>query len=219
MPYRPKPLAETADRFHLTPLFRVMTSPQDIYVLALTEKEVRLVRAFVDLPPMRITIPDLPNDVEEVARRASIRERNQKAACKARKPPKFLLHKFARRGDQALHGVPVGESAPLVLAADEPLASMFRSINTYPGQIDEVIPGNPRSKTDAQLEDAALPMLDRVYWQKLPPAIARLDELKPWRATTDVSFAAHAVTPERSPSCSSISTRSFRDWSARSTAA
>src|SRR6202035_5585663 len=95
MPYRPKPLAETADRFHLTPLFRVMTSPQDIYVLALTEKEVRLVRAFVDLPPMRITIPDLPNDVEEVARRASIRERNQKAACKARKPPKFLLHKFA----------------------------------------------------------------------------------------------------------------------------
>jgi hypothetical protein len=84
---------------------------------------------------------------------------------------------------------------------------MFRSINTYPGLIDEVIPGNPRSKTDAQLEDAALPMLDRVYWQKLPSAIARLDELKPWRATTDVSFAAHAVTPERSPSCSSKSVR------------
>jgi hypothetical protein len=71
---------------------------------------------------------------------------------------------------------------------------MFRSINTYPGLIDEMIPGNPRSKTDAQLEDAALPMLDRVYRQKLQSAIARFDQLKPRRATTDVSFAAHAVT-------------------------
>jgi hypothetical protein len=89
LPHAISPQAAGRDRrpFHLTPLIRVTTSPQDIYVLALTEKEVRLVRAFVDLPPMRITIPDLPNNVEEVARRASIRERNQKAACKARKPP------------------------------------------------------------------------------------------------------------------------------------
>ena len=43
---------------------------------------------------------------------------------------KFLLHKFARRVDQALHGVLADQRAPLVLAADEPLASMFRSINT-----------------------------------------------------------------------------------------
>ena len=194
MPSRPKPLAETADRFHLTPLIRAMTSPQDIYVLALTEKEVRLVRAFVSLPPMRITTPDLPNDAEEVARRASIRERNQKGRLQGSEAAKFLLHKFARRVDQALHGVLAGQSAPLVLAADEPLASIFRSINTYPGLIDETIPGNPRSKTDAQLEDAALPMLDRVYREKLRSAIARFDELKPRRATTDVSFAAHAVT-------------------------
>ena len=130
MPYRPNPLAETADRFHLTPLIRAMTSPQDIYVLALTEKEVRLVRAFVSLPPVRVAIPDLPDDAEEVARRASIRERNQKGRLQGSEAAKFLLHKFARRVDQALHGVLAGQWAPLVLAADEPLASMFRSINT-----------------------------------------------------------------------------------------
>jgi hypothetical protein len=85
-------------------------------------------------------------------------------------------------------------SAPLVLAADEPLASIFRSVNTYPGLIDETIAGNPNLMTDAQIEDAALPMLDRLYERAIKAAIVRFDELKPRRATTDVSFAAHAVT-------------------------
>jgi Bacterial archaeo-eukaryotic release factor family 11 len=56
-----------------------------------------------------------------------------------------------------------GRSAPLILAADEPLSSIYRSVNTYPGLIDEMIAGNPNLMTDAQLEDAALPMLDRLY--------------------------------------------------------
>ena len=34
MPYRPKPLAEVANRFHLTPLIRVMTSPHDVFCVS-----------------------------------------------------------------------------------------------------------------------------------------------------------------------------------------
>ena len=72
LPYRPKPLAEAADRFHLAPLVRAMTSPQDIFVLALAEKGVRLVRAFVNLPPARIHVPELPKSGEEAAHRAGL---------------------------------------------------------------------------------------------------------------------------------------------------
>jgi Bacterial archaeo-eukaryotic release factor family 11 len=194
LPYRPKPLAEVADRFHLTPLIRAMTSPQDIFVLALAEKGVRLVRVFVNLPPTRIHVPELPKNAEEVAHRASIRERNWKGHLQGSEAAKFLLHKFARRVDHALRGVLAGRSAPLVLAADEPLASIYRSVSTYPGLIDEMIAGNPNLMTDAQLEDAALPMLDRLYKSALKAVIARFDELKPRRATTDVSYAAHAAT-------------------------
>jgi hypothetical protein len=194
MPYRPKPLAEVADRFHLTPLVRVMTSPQDIFVLALPEDGVRLVRAFVNLPPTRIHVPDLPYDAEEVAHRASINERNQKGHLQGSEGKKFLLHKFARRVDHALRRVLAGHAAPLVLAADEPLASIFQSVNTYPGLVDEAIRGNPNLLSDAQLEDAALPILDRLYERELKAAIARFDALKPRRATTDVSYAAHAAT-------------------------
>jgi hypothetical protein len=48
--------------------------------------------------------------------------------------------------------------------------------------------------TDRQLADLALPILDRLYARELTDLIARFDELKPRRATTDVSYAAHAAS-------------------------
>jgi Bacterial archaeo-eukaryotic release factor family 11 len=194
LPYHPKPLAEVADRFHLTPLIRAMTSPQDVFVLALAEKGVRLLHVFVNLPPQKIHVPDLPENAEQVARRASIRERNQKGHLQGSEAAKFLLHKFARQVDHALHNTLAARSAPLVLAADEPLASIYRSANTYPALLDETIPGNPDLMSDAQLGDAVLPILDRLYERELRRALARYAELKPLRATTDVSYAAHAAT-------------------------
>jgi hypothetical protein len=71
---------------------------------------------------------------------------------------------------------------------------MFRSVNNYPGLVDEMIEGNPDQTTDVELEDAAFPILDRLYSRDLAAVIARYDELKPRLATTDVSYAAHAAT-------------------------
>src|SRR3979409_2001900 len=49
LPNPPKPLAEVADRLHLTPLIRAMTSPHEVFVLALAEESVRLVHALAKL--------------------------------------------------------------------------------------------------------------------------------------------------------------------------
>jgi hypothetical protein len=105
-----------------------------------------------------------------------------------------LLHQYVRKVEHAIHGALAGQNAPLVLAAEEPLASMFRSVNTYPRLADEMIEGNPDQITDAELEDDAILILDRLYSRELKAVIALYDELKPRRATTDVSFAAHAAT-------------------------
>jgi hypothetical protein len=75
LPKSPKPLAEVADRFHLTPLIRVMTSPHDVFVLALAEESVRLIHAFANFPPMRMQISDLPRNAERATRRPSIHVR------------------------------------------------------------------------------------------------------------------------------------------------
>src|SRR5258707_14802713 len=59
LPNSPNPPAEVADRFHLTPLIPPMTSPHDVYVLALSKESVRLVHAFASFPPGRLQVPGL----------------------------------------------------------------------------------------------------------------------------------------------------------------
>jgi hypothetical protein len=194
LPNPPKPLAEVADRFHLTPLIRAMTSPHDIFVLALAEESVRLIHAFSNFPPERLQVPNLPRNAEEATRRPSFHVRAPRRKLQNLEGEKVLLHQYVRKVEQAIHSVLAGRNAPLVLAAEEPLASIFRSVNRYSKLADEMIEGNPDLTTDAELEDAAIPILDHLYSRELKAVIARYDELKPRRATTDVSYAAHAAT-------------------------
>ena len=81
-----------------------------------------------------------------------------------------------------------------VLAADEPMASIFRSVNSYPHMVDEIIPGDQLETTDAELADAALPILDRLYQKDVNSVLTRYAELFPRLATADVSYAAHSAT-------------------------
>jgi len=194
LPNSPKPLAEVADRLHLTPLIRAMTSPHDIFVLALAEESVRLIHAFVKFPPMRLQIPDPPGNAKQATQHPSFHVRAPRGRLQNLEGEKVLLHKYVRKVEQAIHNVFAGLNTPLVVAAEEPLASMYRSLNSYPGLADEMIEGNPDQKTDAELEDAAIPILDRLYSREVKAAIALYDQLKPRRATTDVSYAAHAAT-------------------------
>src|SRR4030081_1033187 len=214
LPNASKPLAEVADRFHLTPLIRAMTSPHDIYVLALAEESVRLVHAFANFPSERVQVPNLPKNAEEATRRPSFHVRAPRRRLQNLEGEKVLLQKYVRQVKHAIHNVLAQQNAPLVLAAEEPLASMFRSLNTYPRLADEIIEGNPDQRTDAELEDAAIPILDRLYSREVKTAIALYDQLKPRRATTDVSYAAHAAS-----SLASISTWLFPVSSTTSMAA
>jgi hypothetical protein len=194
LPDRPKPLCEVADRFHLTPLIRAMTSPHDAFVLALSEESVRLIHAFVNLPPIRVPVAGMPANAEEATRRPSVHVRAPRGHLQNLEGQKVLLDKYVRKVDQALCGALAGQGRPLILAAEEPLASMFRSVNSYPQLVDEVIAGSPDHVTDAELADAMLPILDSIYAREIRAVTALYDELKPRRATTDVSYAAHAAT-------------------------
>ena len=194
LPNAPRPLAEVADRFHLTPMIRAMTSQHDIFVLALAEESVRLVHAFANFPPERVQVPNLPKNAEEATRRPSFHVRAPRRRLQNLEGEKVLLQKYVRQVEHTIYNVLSQQNAPLVLAAAEPMASMFRSLNTYPRLADETIEGNPEQRTDAELEDAAIPILDRLHSRELKAVIALYEQLKPRRATTDVSYAAHAAT-------------------------
>jgi hypothetical protein len=81
---------------------------------------------------------------------------------------------------------------------------MFRSVNTYPYLVEEVINGNPQVLSNAQLEGAALPILDRLYARELKTVIMLYNEMKPRRATTDLPMSPTRRPPVRSTNSSSI---------------
>jgi hypothetical protein len=106
-----------------------------------------------------------------------------------------LLRQFARSVDRALR-THVGRSdIPLVLAAAQPLASIYRSINTYPHLAATTIEGSPGSLSDGALAERARAVLDGIYREELAGLRTLFDTREnQGRATTDMDRAARAAT-------------------------
>lgn len=174
LPNRLHSIVEVGDRFYVKPLLRAITFPQAAFVLALAAGSVRLVEVTREGPPFAVDVPDLPAEpVRETIR----------------------LRQYARKVDQALRAVLSGLELPLILAATEPLGSIYRSLNSYPHLVDPRIPGNPEAASDDELAAAARTILDDVYAEELA-ALRDLFELRfaHGRASTDVATVARMAT-------------------------
>lgn len=187
--------AEVSDRFHLKPLLRAIAFPQNAFVLALSENAVRLVEVFADLPPVTVRVPDLPKSAADSAGRASINNLTQNTRLANAEGRTVLLRQYARQVDAALRPMLSGRDTPLVLAATEPLAPIFRALNNYPALAAEGIATSPDRLSDGELADAARPVLDRRYANEVAAAKALFEKrLGERRATTDIADAARAAT-------------------------
>jgi hypothetical protein len=195
LPNRLTAMVEVSDRFHLKPLLRAITFPHEAFVLALSENAVRLVEVFADLPPQQITVHELPKSAADAVRRASVNDRSPSRRIQGLEGQKVLLRQYCRRVDAALRPVLAGRSTPLVLAATEPLASIYRLVNTYPGYAQATIATSPDRTSDADLAAAARPILDGIYARELQSMRALFESRRgQGRATSDLSDAARAAT-------------------------
>jgi hypothetical protein len=195
LPNRLTALVEVSDRFQLKPLLRAATSPHEAFVLALSKSAVRLVEVFPDLPPFVVKLKTLPKSAAAAARRASVNERSPRRRIQGSEGQKVLLRQYARKVDAALRGVLSGREPPLLLAATEPLASIFRAVNSYPGLLAHGICGSPDHQTDDELAAAAWPILNDLYARDIERTKAAFETLAAHgRATTDISDAARAAT-------------------------
>ncbi|GGC89095.1 baeRF11 domain-containing protein [Chelatococcus reniformis] len=190
-----KPMIEVADRFHLKPLLRAVTFPNTCYVLALAEGATRLVEVTADLPAATVKVEGMPQSAAAAVHRASVNDRSPSGRLQGSEGQKVLLRQFARKVDGALRGLLAGSEIPLVLAAAEPLASIFTSVNSYAHLAHQSVPGSPVALTDAQLAERARDVLDGLYRQDIQ-AFAGLFEARSGngRATTDIAQAARAAT-------------------------
>ncbi|HKP09708.1 MAG TPA: hypothetical protein VJT76_03185 [Gaiella sp.] len=164
---RLSPMVEVSDRFHVKPLLRSATFPQAAFVLALSQNGARLVEVSPDDPPGTVRVPDMPEDVASAVGKASITDRTGDRRVQGSAGQKLRMRQYARQVDGALRQVLSGLELPLILAATEPIESIFRSVCTYPHLAHVGIAGNPDETTDGELADAARSVLDQLYAEEL----------------------------------------------------
>ncbi|MGY6535295.1 MAG: baeRF11 domain-containing protein [Pararhodobacter sp.] len=186
---------QVSDRFHIKPLLRAISVQQHAFVLALAENEIRLIEVFADLPAQEIRVPGMPKDAASAAGTANVNSRNYSNRKGGSEGQNVLLRAFARKVDAALRPVLSGRSEPLILAAAEPLWSIFRSVCSHDGLAAEGIRTSPVRITPAELAEQARPILDGLHAQALEEVHALFSAREnEGRATTQVARSARAAT-------------------------
>jgi hypothetical protein len=172
LPLRFEPLTVVADRFHVKPLLPLFTDDARFYVLALSQKQVRLLTAtrhsVAEVPLDGVTNAMVEalryDDVAHLQRRVSVRAGGAsmfQGHGPAVEDNKENLLRFFHQLDRGLHEVLRDERSPLVLAGVDYLLHIFREANTYRHVLDETVEGNPDEMRAEELQ--------RLAWQLVEP--------------------------------------------------
>lgn len=195
LPSRIGSLVEVSDRFHLKPLLRSVTFPNAAFLLALSQGSARLLEISPDLPTWEVKVEGMPRDAASAVGKSSLADRATQGRLQGSEGQKVRMAQYARLVDGAIRPLLAGMDLPLILAAPAPLDAIFRSVNTYPHLVEEGIRGNPDATADAELAEAARPILDRLYAADLAAVRSRFDALvSRGRAAADIVDVARAAT-------------------------
>ena len=195
LPNKLESMVEVSDRFHIKPILRAVTFPQAAYVLAISMGAVRLIEVSADLPPHAVPVPSLPRDMADALGRRSHTKRSSDTASGEGTSEHALMTRYCRTVDQALRPVLAGQDIPLIVAATEPLASVYRAVSSYPHTAGTVIAGSADHTPDHELAAAARGVLDGIYAAEIADLAALYAErAKQGRAIGDVAQAARAAT-------------------------
>jgi hypothetical protein len=188
-------LVEVSDRFHLKPLLRAFTFPHAAFVLALAQNSVRLLEITPDLEPAEVELSGLPSDIASAVGKSSIRDRAPSGRLQGSEGQKTRMRQYARQIDQTLRPLLNGLDVPLILAAAEPINSIYRAVNSYPHLLASSLPGNPEASSDAELAESARRLLDDLNGAELRVAqdtyALRASQR---RGSTDIADVARAAT-------------------------
>jgi hypothetical protein len=188
-------LVEVSDRFHLQPLLRAVTFPHTAFLLALAQNSIRLLEIAPDLEPAEVEIADLPTDVASAVGKSSIRDRAPSRRIQGSEGRKTRMRQYARRIDEALRPLLNGLDLPLILAAAEPIDSIYRSVNSYPHLLASSLPGNPEAASAGQLAESARRLLDDLYAAELRTTQETYAlRASQGRASCDIADVARAAT-------------------------
>jgi hypothetical protein len=196
MPLSIEEIVVISDHFYLKPLLPLLNEQRIFYILALSQNAVRLFRAtHFDIQSIAVvgapaSLSDLLSSYYDLNRRARYRDRAPSLGYGAEKrtseffgsgsagpEKKSYLDQYCRLVDQAVQLRLRDETAPLVLAAAEPLEFLYRVANTYRNLLDQGLTGNPDHLSPKELLQQALKIEDLLLDQNRQQALKRYREM------------------------------------------
>lgn len=182
------------ERFTISPLLRALTFPQAAFVLALAQNSVRLIEISPDEDAAEVELPELPDSAEDAVGLKSIGGRAHYGRLTGGEGRKVRLTQYARGIEHALRPFLNGQSLPLIVAAPEPLASIFKNLTGYQHVAEHTLRGNAEEATPAELAQEARGVLDDLYAQEVEELKETFRQRRvTGRASTDLSDLARAA--------------------------
>lgn len=185
-------LVVVSNCFHIKPLLPLITSSDKFYILALSQKQVRLLQC-TPYSVNEIELENVPKSLDEVF---SYYESERQRQFRGSTPSgigtragvfhgqgvdtsyfKDDIRQYFRLIERGLHEQLQHQQAPLVLAGVEYLLPIYQEVNTYPHLVDEGITGNPEDLKAEELRQKAWAIVEPLFAQKQQDAADRYWEL------------------------------------------
>ncbi|MBF2051604.1 MAG: hypothetical protein IGS54_30285 [Elainella sp. C42_A2020_010] len=200
-------LVVVSDRFHLKPLLPLLTGDGKFFLLALSQKQVRLFEGS-RYSMQEIELEDIPTSVEaallydETAKEGQFRISTSKGGTSNPFPqagsfhgqgspdqdePQLDILQFFHVLDRGLQKYLHNEQAPLVLAGVEYLLPLYQQANTYPHLMDLILPvENIGVLKPEDIHEQAWSVVEPYYTEAQKAAVERYHELAgTGKASTD----------------------------------
>jgi hypothetical protein len=173
----PMPLPErviVADTFHVRPLLHFLQSGERYYVLALSQKDVRLYEGTpFSLSPVEADLPDSLREVlgpEHDAAFLNLHATGRGSATAAyhghgdaEDTHEEDLRRYFRAVDSAAWPVLRHEKVPLFLAGIGRYVPLYREVSRYPHVAEHAIEGNVEGLGTEELRERARPLVEELF--------------------------------------------------------
>lgn len=178
--------------FYVRPLLPELTKAKTFYLLALSQKDVRLLccnsNRAEEVPLstrgvatsfeeyMNPVKPDHTQSLGAATGPDSGASKTVSGTSNTEREDRdrYLSH-FYKQIDRAVNDVLRGKTEPLVLAGVEYELSIYRDVNSYPNLSDEAVRGAPNGLKAGEMHARAIEAIGRDYQRKLDDALATYD--------------------------------------------
>jgi hypothetical protein len=184
-------LVSVDERYRLKPLIAQLGSDRKFWLLAVSQKRVRLYRGTRDRFE-EVPAEGIPASLAEALRwddfeKSSLQfHTGTPGTGGGRRPavfhgtgetdPKDEIVRYFRGIDRGVRDLLKDSTAPLVLAGVDYLIPLYREVNTYPHLVDEAIVGSPDGLAEAALHERAWANVSRLIEAERAEAAARIEE-------------------------------------------